>query len=60
MKSKEIAAFEKRFGYKPMAIPVAIDALAVYVHKDNPIKGMTIADVDAIFPLPENVAVNRT
>jgi len=49
MKSKEIAAFEKRFGYKPTAIPVAIDALAVYVHKDNPIKGMTIADVDAIF-----------
>lgn len=49
MKSKEIAAFEKKFGYKPTAIPVAIDALAVYVHKDNPIKGMTIADVDAIF-----------
>jgi phosphate transport system substrate-binding protein len=49
MKSKERAAFEKHFGYKPTAIPVAIDALAVYVHKDNPIKGMTIADVDAIF-----------
>ncbi len=49
MKSKEVAAFEKRYGYKPTAIPVAIDALAVYVHKDNPIKGMTIADVDAIF-----------
>jgi phosphate transport system substrate-binding protein len=49
MKSKEIAAFEKKFGYKPTAIPVAIDALAVYVHKDNPIKGLTIADVDAIF-----------
>jgi phosphate transport system substrate-binding protein len=49
MKSKEVAAFEKKFGYKPTAIPVAIDALAVYVHKDNPIKGMTIADVDAIF-----------
>ncbi len=49
MKSKEIAAFEKRYGYKPTAIPVAIDALAVYVHKDNPIKGMTIADVDAVF-----------
>jgi len=49
MKSKEIAAFEKKFGYKPMAIPVAIDALAVYVHKDNPIKGMSIADVDAVF-----------
>ncbi|MDQ7015330.1 MAG: phosphate ABC transporter substrate-binding protein PstS family protein [Gammaproteobacteria bacterium] len=49
MKHKELAAFEKRYGYKPTAIPVAIDALAVYVHKDNPIKGMSIADVDAIF-----------
>ncbi len=49
MKSKEIQAFENRYGYKPTAIPVAIDALAVYVHKDNPIQGMTIAEVDAIF-----------
>jgi phosphate transport system substrate-binding protein len=49
MKDNEIAAFEDRHGYKPMAIPVAIDALAVYVNKDNPIKGMSIADVDAIF-----------
>lgn len=49
MKDNEISAFEDRHGYKPMAIPVAIDALAVYVNKDNPIKGMSIADVDAIF-----------
>ena len=49
MKNKEIAAFEKKFGYKPTPVPVAIDALAVYVHKDNPVKGMSIADVDAIF-----------
>jgi len=49
MKSKEIAAFEDRYGYKPTAIPVAIDALAVYVNKDNPVKGMNISDVDAIF-----------
>jgi phosphate transport system substrate-binding protein len=49
MKDKEIAAFEKKYGYKPTAIRVAIDALAVYVNKDNPIKGMTIAEVDAIF-----------
>lgn len=51
MKDKELEAFEKRFGYKPTAIPVAIDALAVYVHKDNPVLGMSIADVDAIFSL---------
>ncbi len=49
MKSKEIAAFEKRYGYKPTAIAVAIDALAVYVNKDNPIKGMSIPEVDAMF-----------
>ena len=49
MKDKEIASFEKKFGYKPTAIPVAIDALAVYVHKDNPIKGMSIEEVDAVF-----------
>lgn len=49
MKDKEVEAFENRYGYKPTAVPVAIDALAVYVHKDNPIAGMSIADVDAIF-----------
>ena len=49
MKDKELEAFETRFGYKPTAVPVAIDALAIYVHKDNPIAGMSIADVDAVF-----------
>jgi len=49
MKDKEVQAFEKKHGYKPTPIPVAIDALAVYVHKDNPVKGMSFAQVDAIF-----------
>ena len=49
MKDSEIQAFEERHGYRPTAVPVAIDALAVYVHKDNPIKGLTIEQVDAIF-----------
>lgn len=49
MKSEEVAAFEGKHGYKPTPIAVAIDALAVYVHKDNPIQGLTIAQVDAIF-----------
>ena len=49
MKAEEIAAFESHYGYKPTAIAVAIDALAVYVHKDNPITGMTMQQVDAIF-----------
>lgn len=49
MKDSEIQTFEARYGYRPTAVPVAIDALAVYVHKDNPIEGLTIAQVDAIF-----------
>ena len=49
MKAKEIDKFEAKFGYKPMAFSVAVDALAVYVHKDNPIKGLSMAEVDAIF-----------
>ncbi|MDX1320331.1 MAG: phosphate ABC transporter substrate-binding protein PstS family protein [Oceanospirillum sp.] len=49
MKDKELEAFENRFGYKPVPVPVAIDALAVFVHKDNPIKGLSIEQVDAIF-----------
>ena len=49
MKDKEIEAFEKKHGYKPTAVPVAIDALAVYVHKDNPVAGLSIPQVDAIF-----------
>lgn len=49
MKATEIDSFERRYKYKPAAFPVAIDALAVYVHRDNPIPGMTMAQVDAIF-----------
>lgn len=49
MKPSEIQSFEAKYGYKPTAIPVAIDLLAVYVNKDNPIKGMSIAQVDAVF-----------
>lgn len=49
MKKEEIDAFEKKYGYKPTEIKVSIDALAVFVHKDNPIKGLTLQQVDAIF-----------
>jgi len=49
MKDQEIQAFEQKYGYKPTAIGVAIDALAVFVNKDNPIKGLSISQADAIF-----------
>jgi phosphate transport system substrate-binding protein len=49
MKKKEVDDFEARFGYKPTAVPSAVDVLAVYVHKDNPIAGLSLQQVDAIF-----------
>lgn len=49
MKEAEIQAFEAKYGYKPTKVPVAIDVLAVYVNKDNPLKGLTIPQLDAIY-----------
>lgn len=49
MKAKEMDKFEKEFGYKATQLATSIDMLAVYVHKDNPIKGLNFAQVDAIF-----------
>lgn len=49
MKSTEIDKFEKSFGYKPTEFPTSIDALAVYLNKDNPVECMTIEQVDAVF-----------
>jgi len=49
MKGTEVDAFEKKYGYKPTPIRTSVDALAVFVNKDNPIKCLSIAQVDAIF-----------
>jgi phosphate transport system substrate-binding protein len=49
MKGTEIDQFEKKYGYKPLALRTSVDALAVFVNKDNPIKCLTMAQVDAIF-----------
>lgn len=49
MKGTEIDQFEKKYGYKPTALRTSVDALAVFVNKDNPVKCLSIAQVDAIF-----------
>lgn len=49
MKSGELDEFEKKYGYKPTEIRVAVDALAVFVHKDNPIQQLTLGQIDGIF-----------
>ena len=49
MKPTELDEFEKKFGYPPTKVRVAIDALAVYVNKDNPLEQLTLPQVDAVF-----------
>ena len=49
MKSSEEDKFEQAFGYKPTPLRAALDALAVFVNKDNPIEGLSLPQVDAIF-----------
>jgi len=49
MKAAEIDAFKKQYGYEPLALPTSIDMLAVYVHKDNPIKSLSLDQVDALY-----------
>jgi phosphate transport system substrate-binding protein len=49
MKDKEVDAFEKKFGYKPTQMRTSMDALAVFVHRDNPVKSLSLTQVDSIF-----------
>jgi len=49
MKNTEIDDFEKKFGYKPTPIRVAVDSLAVFVNKDNTIECLSLPKVDAMF-----------
>jgi phosphate transport system substrate-binding protein len=54
MRGTEVEEFEARYGYEPTAIRGAIDALAVFVHKDNPIECLSLEQVDAIFSSTRN------
>ncbi len=49
MKPTEIDKFQQKFGYKPIQLATSIDMLAIYVNKDNVLKGLTLSQADAIF-----------
>jgi phosphate transport system substrate-binding protein len=49
MKSTELDSFEAKYGYKPTQIRTAVDALGIFVNKDNPIGSLTLEQADAIF-----------
>lgn len=41
--------FRNRFGYDAYAVPVALDMLAIYVHQDNPLQQISMAQLEAIY-----------
>ncbi|BDU78053.1 PstS family phosphate ABC transporter substrate-binding protein [Mesoterricola sediminis] len=45
----EMKAFQAKHGYMPMRIPVCLDAIIVFVHKNNPISSISMEQLDAIF-----------
>ena len=49
MKPSEIRAFERTYGYRPTVLKVAIDAIAIFVERSNPINGLTLKQIDAIY-----------
>ena len=49
IKKDEVVQLEKKFGYKGLEIRVAMDGLAIYVHKSNPVKQLSMAQVKDIF-----------
>ncbi len=51
VRKAEETRFKSRFGYGPLQVRVAVDALAVFVHPDNPVakRGLTLAELDAIY-----------
>ncbi len=54
MTDQELATFEKQHGYQPLQLPVAIDLVAFYVHQDNPLQSVTLAQLDALFSRTRN------
>ncbi len=59
MTAKEVQTFTEKFGYAPTGLRVSLEAVAVYVHNDNPIKGLTIPQLDAIFSKARKCGVAR-
>ncbi|MCL9782243.1 PstS family phosphate ABC transporter substrate-binding protein [Vibrio sp. S4M6] len=49
MRQREIDAFVAHYGYKPTQLKVAIDAIGIYINRDNPIQGLTISQLDSIY-----------
>ena len=55
MRAAESDQFEAKYGYKPTAVRVAVDTLAVFVNKDNPVSCLSLTQLDSIFSVSRNL-----
>ncbi len=60
MTAPEISEFVKEYGYEPTEVPVATDAMAIFVHKDNPVTGLSLEELDAMFCSERRRGVGHT
>lgn len=56
MKREERDTLQNRLGYPPLAVGIAIDAIAVYVNRDNPLQKLSLPELDAIFSKTRRLA----
>lgn len=58
LRPDDLTAFKAKFGYEPLSVPIcggsyrhfgALDAVAFFVHKDNPLEKLTFDQIDAIY-----------
>jgi phosphate transport system substrate-binding protein len=47
--AEEVAAFQQQLKHPPQVLTPCLERMAIYVHKDNPIKGLTLQQIDAVF-----------
>ena len=46
---EEVKAFQDKLGYPPTVLTPCLERTAIYVNKNNPVKGLTITQLDAMF-----------
>lgn len=59
MKDSEVDAIVAKYGFEPTQVVTALDVLAVYVHKDNPLQSLSLPEVDAIFSKTRRLGFGR-
>lgn len=59
MKDSEVDAIVAKYGFEPTMIVTALDVLAVYVHKDNPLTSLSLPELDAIFSKTRRLGFGR-